>query len=109
MEIVLPIVSNSNSTFSEKSKAVEDKVNSLILDFKNLENRKVRVTPSSSNITSYAFSPDGTKMYYMAVYEDKYNVWSLDTRTKEVKSLAKTNSGSGTIELSNMRNVVKIR
>ena len=70
------------------------------MDFNNLESRKIRVTPSSSNITSYAFSPDGAKMYYMAVYEDKYNVWSLDTRTKEVKSLAKTNSGSGDIELS---------
>jgi tricorn protease len=86
---------------NEKNKATDDKLNSLVLDFKNLENRKVRITPSSSNITSYAFSPDGAKMYYMAVYEDKYNVWSLDTRTKEVKSLAKTNSGSGTIELSN--------
>ena len=84
----------------EKNKATDDTLNSLVLDFKNLENRKVRITPSSSNITSYAFSPDGTKMYYMAVYEDKHNVWSLDTRTKEIKSLAKTNSGSGTIELS---------
>ncbi len=85
---------------SEKNKAIEYKANSLVLDFNNLENRKVRITPSSSNITSYAFSPDGAKMYYMAVYEDKHNVWSLDTRTKEIKSLAKTNSGSGSIELS---------
>lgn len=84
----------------KKDKPKEEKQAPLVLDFKNLDNRKVRVTPSSSNITSYAFSPEGDKMYYMARYEDKHNVWSLDTRTKEVQSLAKTNSTSGSIELS---------
>lgn len=84
----------------DKDKPKEEKQPPLVLDFKNLENRKVRVTPSSLNITSYAFSPDGDKMYYMARYEDKHNVWSLDTRTKEIQSLAKTNSGSGDILLS---------
>ncbi|GGD17767.1 tricorn protease [Flavobacterium orientale] len=84
----------------DEDKSKEEKPAPLVLDFKNLNNRKVRITPSSLNITSYAFSPDGDKMYYMARYEDKHNVWSLDTRTKEIQSLAKTNSSSGSIELS---------
>jgi Tol biopolymer transport system component/C-terminal processing protease CtpA/Prc len=84
----------------KKDATKEEKQLPLVLDFKNLENRKVRITPGSSNITSYAFSPDGDKMYYMARYEDKHNVWSLDTRTKEIQSLAKTNSSNGFIELS---------
>lgn len=87
----------------EKDKKDESKKENqtpLVLDFNNIENRKIRVTPSSSNITSYEFSPNGDKMYYMARYEDKHNVWSLDTRTKEIQSLAKTNSSSGSITLS---------
>ena len=87
----------------EKDKKDESKKENqtpLVLDFNNIENRKIRITPSSSNITSYEFSPDGDKMYYMARYEDKHNVWSLDTRTKEIQSLAKTNSSSGSIALS---------
>jgi tricorn protease len=84
----------------KKDESKKENQTQIVLDFTNLENRKVRVTPSSSNITSYVFSPDGDKMYYMARYEDKHNVWSLDTRTKEIQSLAKTNSSSGSITLS---------
>ncbi|MFD2202234.1 S41 family peptidase [Shivajiella indica] len=71
----------------------------LVLDVKDIENRKLRLTTGSVNLSSFEMAPDGDKLFFMASFEDKYDVWSLDTRTKELKSLAKTNSGPGTIKL----------
>jgi len=75
--------------------SIKEKKQPLVLDLENIENRKVRLTPGSINLASYQLSPDGDKLYYMASYEDKFNVWTVDTRTKEVQSLAKTNSKEG--------------
>lgn len=80
---------------TEKEKVMEP----LILDVKDIENRTLRLTTGSVNLSSFEMAPDGDKLYFMARFEDKYDVWSLDTRTKELKSLAKTNSGPGTIKL----------
>jgi len=85
----------------DKNKETDQKkeVQPLVLDLKDLDNRKLRLTTGSVNLSSFEMSPDGDKLYFMASFEDKYDVWSLDTRTKELKSLAKTNSGPGTIKL----------
>ncbi len=88
----------------EKDKAEKDKnkkkeIEPLKFDLSNLENRKVRLTTGSANLSSFEMSPEGDKLYFMASYEDKYDVWVLDTRSKELKSLAKTNSGPGTVKL----------
>jgi tricorn protease len=71
----------------------------LELNLEGLEDRKLRLTTGSLNLSSFDMSPDGDKLYFMASFEDKYDVWVFDTRTKELKSLAKTNSGPGRVEL----------
>lgn len=84
---------------ADKKSDEKNKVEPLELNLEGLENRKLRLTTGSLNLTSFDMSPDGDKLYFMARFEDKYDVWVLDTRTKELKSLAKTNSGPGSIEL----------
>ncbi len=69
-------------------------------DFSNLENRKIRITNASSNLSDYVLSADGSKLFYMARYEQSNDLWVLDTRTKELKSLAKLGVGGGGFELS---------
>ena len=83
----------------KKSDEKEETEALLKLDLKGIENRKLRLTPGSLNLSSFDISPDGYKVYFMASFENRYDVWSLDTRTKELKSLAKTNSGPGTVKL----------
>ncbi len=75
------------------------KIDPIKLNLEGLENRKIRLTTGSLNLSSFDISPEGDKVYFMASFEDKYDVWQLDTRTKELKSLARTNSGPGRVEL----------
>lgn len=84
----------------EKNKEAKKDEKPLVLDLKDLDNRKLRLTTGSLNLASYELSPEGDKLYFMASFEGRYDVWSLDTRTKELKSLAKTNSGPGRMSLS---------
>ena len=69
-------------------------------DFSDLDNRKVRLTNGSINLGSYRLSPLGDKLYFMARFEQGYDLWMIDTRTHEMKSLAKMGSMFGNIDIS---------
>jgi tricorn protease len=86
---------------SSKSKSpVKPDIAKSTLDLTNLDSRKLRLTTGSLNLSGYRLSSNGEKLYFMARFEQGFDVWSLDTRTRELKSLAKTNSGGGSLELS---------
>jgi tricorn protease len=72
----------------------------FVLDVTDIENRRLRLTPGSVNLASFEMSPNGDKLYYMAQYEQGYDIWVVDTRTRELKSLAKMNAGGGSMKLS---------
>lgn len=59
--------------------------NSIIIDLKNIEDRIVRVTPNSSNLADVMLTKDGNKLYYLAQFEKDYDLWSINTRTRETK------------------------
>jgi len=69
-------------------------------DFTNLDNQKIKLTNGSANINDYILSNDGSKLYYMARYESGSDLWVIDTRTRELKSLAKLGAAGGGLELS---------
>jgi Tol biopolymer transport system component/C-terminal processing protease CtpA/Prc len=82
----------------KKKKKADKKKNDTprwIPDFKNVEDRRVKLTPGSVNLASFNISPKGDKLYFMARYEKNYDIWEVDTRTKELKSLAKLNTRRG--------------
>ncbi len=70
-------------------------------DFANLDSREVRLTPGSVNLGGYALSPKGDKLFVLAQFEKGYDLWQIDTRTKEIKSLAKLGAGFAAIQQSN--------
>lgn len=80
---------------ADTSKAKKD--STLHLDFNNLENRKVRLTISSSNISDYYLNKDGSKLYYMASVEGGYDLWVTEPRTRDTKILAKLGSSPSPI------------
>ncbi|MDD2197981.1 MAG: S41 family peptidase, partial [Bacteroidales bacterium] len=69
-------------------------------NFENVEDWRVKLTPGSVNLASYKISPKGDKLYFMARFEKDYDIWEVDTRTKELKSLAKIGSRGGRMEIS---------
>ena len=70
------------------------------LDLKNLDNRKIRLTINSSNISDYVLSEDGSKLYYLASVEKGYDLWVTEPRTRETKILAKLGGSGSSLEIS---------
>jgi tricorn protease len=93
----------AKETDPKKAKSTETKASTppWIPDLKNVEDRRVRLTPGSVNLAGFRMSPKGDKLYFLARYEKDYDVWVIDTRTKELKSLAKLGANNGSMELSN--------
>lgn len=89
------------SKAKEKDSALVKKIKEPFkMDFTNLETREVRLTPSSINMSSYALSPKGDKLYVLARFEKGFDLWQIDTRTKEIKSLAKLGAGFASMQQS---------
>ncbi len=84
-------------TEADKNKDKKDEkevIKPLELNWKGIENRKVRLTAHSSRLSDGILSKDGEKLYYLTTFEDDNDLWCTDLRTKETKLLAK-NAGSG--------------
>lgn len=58
----------------------------------NIEDRRVRLTPSSADLSDAIVSPDGKKLYYFAAYEGNYDLWALDLVKKSTKLVNKLNT-----------------
>lgn len=70
-------------------------VKSLDLDLDDLESRTKRLTINSSLLSDFILSKDGEKLFYLAKYENEYNLWQTETRTHDTKILAHLNADGG--------------
>jgi tricorn protease len=68
--------------------------------FAGLDNRKLRLTINSGNLSDYMLSPDGEKLYFMARMEKGYDLWMTNPRTKETKLVAKMDGGPAGMSVS---------
>jgi Tol biopolymer transport system component/C-terminal processing protease CtpA/Prc len=57
----------------------------IVVELKNIEERIVRVTPNSSDLADALLTDDGEKLYYLAAFEKEYDLWSIQTRSRETK------------------------
>ena len=69
--------------------------------FEGLENRKMRLTINSGNISDYMLSNDGEKLYFIARMETGYDLWMTNVRSRETRLIAKLNGGPGGMSVSN--------
>lgn len=106
-----PKVKDSDKAKGKKSDADGDEekkdenADVLKLDFNNLAERTVRLTPASASISDAIIDKDGKKLYYMAAFEDGYDLWSVDLRKKDAKIVKKLNSSPVGMELDNNGNI----
>ena len=73
----------------EKSKEAKK----IEVDLEHLQDRVIRLTPMSSNLSGMALSKDGEKFYFMTSFEKGYDLWELDVREKSMKILKKMGQG----------------
>ena len=86
------------STKDKKKKKKEDVAaekdeKDILIEFENLENRIVRLTPNSSKLGDAIINDEGSKLYYLSAFEDDYDMWVYDLREKSTKLLSKIKSG----------------
>ena len=62
----------------DKDEKKEDKVEDIVVELDGIDERIIRLTPTSSNLGSAALSKDGTTLYYQASYESGMNLWKYD-------------------------------
>ena len=83
-----------SSTGSEAAKDEKQKESKAIeVDLEHLQDRVIRLTPMSSNLSGMALSKDGEKLYFMTSFEKGYDLWELDVREKSMKILKKMGQG----------------
>ncbi|ANE52344.1 S41 family peptidase [Flavisolibacter tropicus] len=68
--------------------------------FEGLDNRKMRLTINSGNISDFMLSNDGEKLYFLARMEKGYDLWMTNPRTKETKLIAKLDGGPAGLDVS---------
>lgn len=64
------------------------------IEFENMDSRIVRLTPNSSDMGDAIITKDGEKLYYLAAFEEGYDLWVYDMREKSTKLLSKLNGSS---------------
>lgn len=84
---------------NEKIEKKNEKSKDLIIEFENIQDRIVRLTPNSSNLGDAIISKDGKKLYYLAAFESGRDLWVHDLREKSTKLLSKLNGNSLYFEL----------
>ena len=82
------------STGSGASKDEKPKESKKIeVDLEYLQDRVIRLTPMSSNLSGMALSKDGEKLYFMTSFEKGYDLWEMDVREKSMKITKKMGQG----------------
>ena len=75
-------------------KAEKGKVDKLVLDLDNRDDRILRLTGVSARMGDHFLSPDGTKLLFIQRLEKGYDLCQIDIKTRSVKVLEKGVSGS---------------
>lgn len=83
----------------ESDSAKDAETESFAIDLTDLADRTVRLTPASADICDAILSKDGQKLYYLASFEDGYDLWEVDLRKKDASIANKLNGGPTGLEM----------
>ncbi len=73
----------------DETKDKESKSDEILVELENIQDRIVRLTPTSSDLGDAYITKDGKKLYYMAAFEGGYDLWVKDLRKGDTKLLKK--------------------
>jgi len=75
----------------------DENVEDLVIDFDRMKDWTKKLTIHSSNMSDATLSKEGDKLYYLTRFEDDYNLWETDLRTRETKMAIRLNTGGGSL------------
>ena len=70
------------------------------VDLEHLQDRVMRLTPMSSNLSGIALTNDGEKFYFMTSFEKGYDLWEMDVREKSMKITKKLGQGGAQLRMN---------
>ena len=77
----------------KKDEEKDKKIEPLEFDLDGINDRRVRLTPNSSDLSGAILSKDGEKVWYLAAFEKGTDLWQYEMRTRDVKILHKMGNG----------------
>ena len=86
---------NEKASKNKKKKTKEEPSDTLVIEWDELQIRKVKLTIHSSELGDALVSKDGEKLYYLTSFEKDMNLWSTNLRTKETRMVEKLNTKYG--------------
>lgn len=70
------------------------------MDLTDLDTRRIRLTTGSINLSDYEMTPTGEKLFIAARFEQGVDLWVIDPRTKELKTVAKLGANNASLDMS---------
>ena len=93
------VAEKSDKKENKDDKKSEEKKD-IVVELDGLEDRIIRLTPMSSQLSGVSLSKDGDKLFFLSAFEKGYDLWELDVREKSTKILKKLGMGSAEIKLN---------
>lgn len=78
----------------------KDETKPINIEWDGMQDRTVRLTAHSSDLSDAALTKEGDKLYYLSRFEGGYDLWMQDFREKETKLIAKLDVPRASLELS---------
>lgn len=72
-------------------------ISEIVIEWKNMDRRIARLTIHSSDLADAVLNKDADKLYYLSSFEDKYDLWETDLRTKETKKAMSLGAENGNL------------
>ena len=85
--------STKNKKKPKEDSEKKPKIKPVKIDFENLHKRKEKLTLFSTRLSSALISKDSKSLFYLGRTDNKADLWQLNLRTKEIKSLGKFGNG----------------
>ena len=67
----------------------EDRENKIKIDRKDIQDRTLRLTPASADIADYIVTADGETLYYLADFNNGYDLWKINLRDGDAEEVRK--------------------
>ena len=99
--------SKSKKKTDDTDKEEEDSKD-IVVDFDDIHDRIVRVTPASSDINDFIITTDGENLYYLTAFQDKYDLWKTNLRKRETAMVSKLNTSGRHLQLDKKGDVMFI-
>lgn len=81
----------------DKDKKEDDVIEPIEIEWDNLDQRVARFTIHSSRLSDAVLNKDANKLYYLTRFEEDFDLWETDLRTKETKKTMSLGARGGSL------------